>query len=298
MDTSHKQILVIINPASGQPQPVLHTLNKVFSEQEKVEWDIRITQNPGDGQRLAAEAAAAGIDVVAVCGGDGTAMEVACGLVHTSTPLMLLPGGTNNVLAAEFNVPPTLEEAARQIFQRVPQPADVGQVGEQYFMLRAEIGLNAKVNENTTRELKDQYGPLAYAIGALRALGQSVRTRYRLTVDGEQIEVEGINCDIVNASRLNSATGLTYSLSVTADDGLLDVFILDNSPNSVGAALSRLLKLDESWGVYHWQGREIHVETDETQNIWCDGEPCGSTPAVIRAVPGAIQILRLPEPTP
>ncbi len=294
MDTPYKQIQVIVNPASGQPQPTLHILNKVFQEYPAVDWDLKITRQAGDGQRFATEAAAAGVDLVVACGGDGTVMEVACGLVHTQVPLMPLPGGTNNVLAAEFNVPLVLEEAVRQIFHRVPQPTDLAQIGSQYFMLRAEVGLTAVMNEATTRELKDRYGALAYAIGAVRALGQTVRTRYRLIVDTEVIEIEGINCNVVNASRLNSVTGLTYSLSVTPNDGLLDVFIFDNTPDSVGAALVRLLRLDESWGVYHWQGRDITIETEIAQDIWCDGEPCGSTPAMISAVPGAVQVLSLP----
>ena len=87
-----KRIQVVINPASGQPQAILNTLNKVFHEYE-VDWDMSITQASGDARRFAEEAAAEGADVVAAYGGDGSIMEVAQGLMGTEVPLAVLPGG-------------------------------------------------------------------------------------------------------------------------------------------------------------------------------------------------------------
>ena len=84
-----KRIQVIINPAAGQPQPVLHTLNQDFRE-AGVTWDVSITQEAGDGTRLARQALDQGADVVVACGGDGTVMEVANGLVGSDVPLGIL----------------------------------------------------------------------------------------------------------------------------------------------------------------------------------------------------------------
>ena len=95
-----KRIQVVINPASGQPQAILNTLNKVFRENE-VEWDISITQASGDARRFAENAAAAGADVVAAYGGDGSVMEVAQGLMGTNVPVAILPGGTANLMSVE-----------------------------------------------------------------------------------------------------------------------------------------------------------------------------------------------------
>ncbi|NCF68410.1 MAG: DUF1269 domain-containing protein, partial [Chloroflexi bacterium] len=60
-----ERVLVIVNPASGQNETILNTLNTVFRATE-VEWDIALTKKSGDASRLAQEAAAAGeVDVVA-----------------------------------------------------------------------------------------------------------------------------------------------------------------------------------------------------------------------------------------
>ena len=54
-----KRIHVVINPASGQPKPVLHAVNSVFRP-AGVEWEVSVTQKSGDGDRAAREAAAEG----------------------------------------------------------------------------------------------------------------------------------------------------------------------------------------------------------------------------------------------
>jgi hypothetical protein len=94
------RVHVVINPGSGQPQPVLHTLNTVFRA-AGVEWDASLTHQSGDARIQARDAAAAGVDVVAVYGGDGTVMEVAEGVEGTAALLGVLPGGTASILRAD-----------------------------------------------------------------------------------------------------------------------------------------------------------------------------------------------------
>jgi diacylglycerol kinase family enzyme len=58
------QIHVIINPASGQPEPILNTLNGVFRE-AGTDWDISISNASGDAHRQAHESVNSGADIVA-----------------------------------------------------------------------------------------------------------------------------------------------------------------------------------------------------------------------------------------
>src|SRR5579863_5841239 len=126
---------VIINPISGQPQPVLYTLNSVFRA-AGVNWDVSVTHERGDARRAATAAVSQGVDVVAVYGGDGTVLEAATGLLGTTTPLAILPGGTANILSVELGIPHDLE-AATWIACDAESPVrkvDMGQSGEQFFI--------------------------------------------------------------------------------------------------------------------------------------------------------------------
>lgn len=65
------------------------------------EMIIEETNYRGHAKQIAADYAAKyGADCVIVCcGGDGTVHEIANGLAHTETPLMILPFGTGNDFA-------------------------------------------------------------------------------------------------------------------------------------------------------------------------------------------------------
>jgi YegS/Rv2252/BmrU family lipid kinase len=296
---SYKRIHVIVNPASGRNEPILNVLNPVFHAREVV-WDVSVTLGAGDCTRYARAAAEAGVDVVAAYGGDGTISEAVSGLVGTDVPLMILPGGTNNVLAAEFGVPNKLAAAVDQLFHSKPHLADVGQVdlgpgGVRYFLMRAEIGLPAEMNVETTRELKDQLGPLAYGVGAVRALEKAERVQFTLEMDGQRVETMGVACQVLNTSRMGSATAATFARAVSPYDGLLDVIIDDTTPEGISSTLDRTFHVDEGWGKSYWQCREVTVTADPVKAMWCDGEPFGDTPKTIRVVPGAVRILTLPD---
>src|SRR5687768_7058761 len=135
MSIPYQRIRVIINPAAGKNEPILNTLNDVFHGHE-LDWEVRITHKFGDATRLAQEAVADGVDLVAGYGGDGTQMEVANGLIGSDIPMAILPGGTGNAMAFELGIPRNLREAAALICQsRKHRKIDLGRIGDRQFML-------------------------------------------------------------------------------------------------------------------------------------------------------------------
>jgi YegS/Rv2252/BmrU family lipid kinase len=199
---------VIINPSAGQDQPILGKLNRVFRP-AKVDWDVFITQKAGDGRRLAEQAVAAGVDVVAACGGDGTISVVANGLFGSDIPLAILPSGTANVLSIELGIPNDLEEAAALICsQSSLRTVDLGQINQSCFVQRAGVGLEAQIIVKTDRDSKLRLGWLAYALSALHALNEPPLERYLLTLDGQQVEAAAA----LGAVLRGMNDGLTHAL--------------------------------------------------------------------------------------
>lgn len=288
-----RKIHVIINPASGQPQPILHTLNSVFHP-AGIDWDVFITKESGDAERFARQASTLGVDVVAAYGGDGTVMEAARGLFGTQTPLAILPGGTANLMSVELGVPKNLAQAAAIAVDpnsRV-RLVDAGLFGgKTHFLLRIGIGFAARKVEIADRDLKDRYGIMAYSIGALKALTLDEKANYRLTLDGQSYETQGFTCLVDNAGNIGFA-GLGLK-SILVDDGLLDVLIVRDkrvrSWIAVGAGLGGA-KIHPDY-IHHWQAREITIETDIPQPVQMDGELAGETPVSIQVVPGFVHVL-------
>ncbi len=295
----YRRLHVIINPAAGQDRPVLGTLNSVF-QPAGIDWDVFITKKPGDGRRLAKEAVKAGVDAVAVYGGDGTVMEVVSGLVGTGVPLAIFPGGTGNVVSFELGIPGDLAEACALVCRADSQirQIDLGQIGTNYFILSAGVGFATAIVEGADRDAKDRLGVLAYFVSGLQALREPPMAHYHLTLDGRQVELEGMTCIIANSGSIGQL-GLKLAPTIDVADGLLDVIVIRKG--DLGALLSVAAQLvtrsDEAEPLQHWQVHEITLVTDPPQTVQVDGELFGKTPVTARVVPGAARII-VPKPVP
>jgi diacylglycerol kinase (ATP) len=292
-----KYVQVIINPAAGRDQPVLKTINAAF-QNAGIDWDVSITKKAGDGTRLAQAAVSAGVDAVLVHGGDGTVMEVARGVMHTGTPMAILPGGTANVMAHELGIPVNLVEAAALAVnpEATVRTVDMGQVGDYSFLLRAGMGFEAAMVEGADRELKDRLGLLAYALSALQELANPEIARYRLILDGQEVETEGLACIIANSGNVG-ASGLFLAPGISVSDGLLDVIIVTRSdlPSLVALAASVVGGAERVQGLQHWQVKEVKISSEPSQTVQLDGEILASTPIEARVVPGAVQVIVPPD---
>jgi len=292
-----RKIQVIINPAAGQDEPILNTLNDVFYA-AGVDWDISVTMQAGDGLRFAREAVAAGVDIVAAYGGDGTQMEVAEGLQGSGVPLAILPGGTANLMAHELNVPLTLAGAAKLATQETLPiyGIDVGQVsgdfGEQLFMLRVGVGQEANKVELADRSLKDKYGLMAYSIAAIKSLTESDKATYKLTIDGRSSEVRGFTCLVDNAGNMGFRD-ISFAEAIDVHDGFVDLIVIRDlgfrSMYSVGASIANLQTNPHAF--HHWQARELTIDTIPPQLVHADGEVIGKTPVTIRVLPQKLNVL-------
>lgn len=292
MPNPYKNVQIITNPAAGQDEPILKPLNNVFQKYGAA-WDISITQGAGDATRMAREAVEAGADVVVAYGGDGTALEVANGLVGTNVPMAVLPGGTANAFATELGIPKgALEQAAEIIFTGEPRPVDMGRSGDRYFILRVDMGVSTKISEEADRDLKDRFGVLAYALSAVKAISLAEKIHYRLTLDGQKVETDGVACLVANVNDLG-AFNLTLTSKVNLSDGLLDVFVLSSVTEGLVSAAANMINLQDGAAAtfQQWQVRDITVECDPPQSVWADGDPFGETPLHITIAPHAIQVL-------
>ncbi len=248
---------------------------------------MSLTHQPGDATRAARRAVESGCDLVLGYGGDGTQMEVVNGLMGTDVPLAILPGGTGNAMAFELGIPRDLREAAQLVCQsRKTSGLDLARVRDRVFMLRAYTGPRSE--QAASREEKDRFGLLAYPLAALRILTSLQPTRYRLVVDNQEWVEEGLMCFVFNAG---SAGGIPAGLrSVSAQDGRLDVFVLDRETPLTQAVAQSLLDQPPPQ-LNHRQGRVITIEAEPPQPLWLDGEASGSTPCTIEALPAAIQVV-------
>jgi diacylglycerol kinase (ATP) len=293
METDIKHVQVIVNPAAGAvEEPILKTLNTIFKK-HGARWDISVTNEERDGERLAKKAIADGADLVVACGGDGTLMDVASGMAGTEMPLGYLPTGTGNVMAAELGIPRRLDRAAELLFDphRRTRLLDMGQINDRLFIMRASVGFEATVVEKTTREMKDRFGLLAYGFAILQTLAGPLDAYYHLTIDGRAVEARGFSLLIANAGSIGRLN-LSLAPTIKPDDGLLDVMILNNNPETMLSIAASVIQLEEfAAALQHWQAKEVTVVTEPPQNVQGDGDLFGQTPITVCVVPRAVRMV-------
>ena len=285
---SVKNIHIIINPASGKEEPALSIINASMKE-AGIKWEAAITHQAGDAVRLAKAAAKEGIDALAVYGGDGTLMEAISGLIGSETPLVILPGGSANVMATELGIPADLREACT-LLSHGPietRTIDVGQFDKRYFLVGISLGFEADVVKGADRKTKNRIGILAYFLSAVRALKITKKAAYHLKIDGQEHEVQGLMCLITS--------NISFDKHIDVSDGFLDVVVV----RKANLSLFRLMVVtwlkrerpDNLELVEHWQGKDISVSASPKQMIQCDGELLEKLPLHIKVVPGAIRVV-------
>lgn len=290
MSAPYQRIHVIINPASGKNQPMVNIINDVC-RRHGVAWDATITHQYGDAAAQARAAIAAGVDLVAGYGGDGTQHEVANAILSSERriPMAILPGGTGNGFCRENNVPEDLQAAVELICTSANlRYVDAVKMADGFFIQRLYTGVEPE--QQTSREMKDRYGVLAYAMTVRQQMREMIEAHYRLTIDGQVIEATGTRCYVVNSGM--SGRGLSLSAEFSVTDGLLDVFLLNRDLAHVEAVAERFLHVNLPLsGLHYWRGKAITIESDPDRPVWTDGEYTGRTPITATVMPGALAVV-------
>lgn len=280
---------IIINPAAGNDEPILNTLNDVFTAD--VDWEVHITRTSGDARRFAEEAVARQADVVAVYGGDGTITEVAQVLANRDIPLLILPGGTGNGVARMLEIPVDLRQSAALLGgDSVVRSVDLGCINDHPFLLRADIGFLATVDVETPRLMKDRFGKWAYAFSTLQHIHQLKPVSYQLKLDDQELEIEAVLVTVVNMASIVWGHQ-PIAPGISPDDGLLDVFLLTRKDMIAIGEVASSPVLGNATPMYHRQVKAVEIHTSPAQPLAIDGEGIETAPAAISIMPQAVKIM-------
>jgi diacylglycerol kinase (ATP) len=118
--------------------------------------------------KKARRARKAGADLIFVWGGDGMVQRCADALAGSDTAVAIVPAGTANLLAANFDIPQDLVEAVRIGFHGTRRTLDLGEINGEHFAVMAGAGFDGALIRETGRNLKDRLGRLAYVWTGLR----------------------------------------------------------------------------------------------------------------------------------
>jgi len=319
---------IIANPEAGQHAPMDDILQVVdLLREHGIEVvSVDTTLGPTDATTFARRAAAGGVDLVFLVGGDGTIAETVDGLVGSETALAVLPGGSGNVFARQLNLPvpgsmypKPIVESARQLLAGQIRRVDVGRMTlgggrgpVHHFLCWGGVGFDAAVNRNVAadKDIKRRLGnPLAFLVTTFMTLRDWRGTAARVRIDGHptpatQLTTKASDTGVRRRMVMLVASniqiyGLSWRLAQNAkiDDGWLDVYgflgtgAFRTFVHGIKLLFARHID-DPEVDIY--RARRIEIRTARRLPVHVDGDYIGETPVVIEVVPKALNLLAPP----
>ena len=294
-----KKVLLVVNPSAGGEQA------ENFKQQVEAklaehfdEVLVRETEGAGDACRFAREAAENEFDSVFVMGGDGTVNEGISGLAEADhrPKFGFFPLGTVNDLARALKMPLDPEEAIRQLDLSNTGSLDIAKVNDDYFMNVVAIGSIPESINSVDPEEKTKFGKLAYFISGIKQLKDGQTYRFKLTIDGQEMECE---TSTILIGLTNSIGGFEQLLpQAKVDDGKLHLIYLKDSNfletlKALPSLLTGVEKSDQS--LFYQAFEKVEIELlDERAELYInsDGDQGDPLPVAISILPSHLTVYR------
>jgi YegS/Rv2252/BmrU family lipid kinase len=295
-----RRAYAIVNPAAGRGRGVrlARTIAEEF-EAAGMTLEVAVSPGPGEAARLASGAVDEGHDIVLAVGGDGTANEVANGMIGSSAALALYPIGSGNDLARSLGYP--RGRARARLAQWLATEAarrtiDVGELNGRLFLNAAGVGIDGHVAERVIAAER-VVGPrwAAYLIGSLVSVATYRPQRMEVRIDGET--QFGDFLTVVASNGRFFGSGMQPAPRARLDDGLLDVTVAgDLSRLASLAALARLYfgKHENGTTIVTRPAREIEIDLPHALPMQLDGESLHADQLRVTVRPRALDVLAAP----
>jgi len=261
------------------------------------------TDAPGHATALARELADGGCDLLIVGGGDGTLNEVVNGILTGSSDprIGVLPLASGGDFARTLGLA-GLGPAVNALVVGDSRRIDVfrarfrgpgGVPAERCFLNAASFGLGAVAALGVRGWGRAVPGAARYLAAAIPALACGRSFQVTLHLDDSL----PATFDITTAAVANGqyqGGGIRIAPEATLEDGLADITLVERVSLAEVAAHLPILYSGALYShpkVRHWRAARVRVEAETEVPVELDGEPVGTLPLEVEALPQALRFI-------
>ena len=301
-----------VGAGHGQADEVRATLRAGCAEAGRTLHllEVQDPQQLGAIARQAVTQAQQSGGIVVAAGGDGTINTVAQAVLGSGCVFGVLPQGTFNYFSRTHGIPSETAEALQVLLAGHSQPAQVGLVGEQVFLVNASLGLYPQLLEER-EDWKRQFGRsrlVAFGAGLATLLRGHRSLRLRVESQGQQRELRTPTLFVGNNALQMQQLGLPEAEAVEAGClaaiALRPVGLLKMLGLLWRGAFGRLGEADE---LIHVATRQLTVRASRRLGTWNSGRIKVATDGEVRwmrlplsfhVAPQTLELMRPPAPPP
>jgi YegS/Rv2252/BmrU family lipid kinase len=261
------------------------------------------TQGPGHATALARELADAGCDLLIVAGGDGTLNEVVNGILmgHSDARVGVLPLASGGDFARTLGLAglaPAVNALAAGESRRIDAfrarfRSPGGAPAERCFLNAASFGLGAVAALGVRGWRRAVPGGARYLAAAIPALASGRSFRVTLWLDDSLPAAFDITTAAV-ANGQYQGGGIRIAPQADIQDGLADITVVERVSLAEVAANLPILYSGALYShpkVRHWRAARVRAEAETEVPVELDGEPVGTLPLEIQALPQALRFM-------
>ncbi|MFC7212565.1 diacylglycerol/lipid kinase family protein [Saliphagus sp. GCM10025334] len=291
-ETTENGRRLVLNPTSGEGGHVEQATRLAADHG----FQTAETERAGHAVDLTMQAAADSVDLLAVCGGDGTVHEAVQGLVAADAledvTLCIIPAGTANITASALGVD-NIRDGFAAVERGNTKRLDLGTADGEPFVMSAIAGLPAAASTSASGDLKQRIGTLAFIVEGLRTARE---------FDGLKVAVGAVAGDEKYAWHGEALCLLIGTLRhftgenepSNAEGGHFEVTIVDRVPptDAITEAVERRLFSRDTPHVTTIEASELEVVAleDEPVRFSLDGERREYEKVEIGVLPRALRV--------
>lgn len=240
------------------------------------------------------------VKAVAVIGGDGTLNAVLQDLVHTDTPVALLPAGSGNDIGRMFHLTMQPGVFVKKLLEGKTVPLDALKVNNSYGLTISGVGLDADIAARAAEFWlkkplhKIGAGSVSYKLSALASIFRFQPFKSTVQIDHDEY-VSSRTWMIACGNTSLYGGGLVMCPYAHPADGVLDVTLVHSVKRNrlLFQLFPLLLKGNpvNKNGVTYKKGKRVSIRTSRPVPVMVDGEQVGMTPAHITVQPKAISFI-------
>ena len=275
-----KKVLFIVNPKSGKGS-IRSKLLDIVDIFVKAGFDLTlyISQSAGDARAKAKEVEGR-YELVICSGGDGTLDEVISGMMECEkrSAIGYIPCGSTNDFAHSLKIPTSMTKAAEHIAAWKEFPCDIGRFNDDYFVYIAAFGLFTDVSYETSQDVKNVLGHLAYILEGMKKLTEI--KSYPMKVESEEMTLEGnfLFGMVTNSTSVGGFRNITGK-HVHLDDGVFEVTLIKTPQNilELNEIIQAVIagKSENNKYFYQFRSKAVKFISDDPVAWTLDGEVGG-----------------------